>query len=157
MQEADVLQCIRERAAELVAQNLRSASVVLGHMRMLIVEAHGIGHSHKAIHAALEAAGLRASWNTYKSCLTRMKKATRTLPSSSATAASVVTSGSVLNPRNAGSSIQPDAAVADATSSATRVLDALIEARKVASRDYAQISRDLHREQQRAQSRKDLP
>jgi hypothetical protein len=184
MQETDVLQRIRERASQLVAQNLRSASVVLGHMRELIVEAHGIGHGHKAIHAALEAAGLRASWNTYKSCLMRMKKATRTLPSSSATATPKVTpsltSGSPLKTPNAASPMQPGAAVADesatlclaassthdvnpsrsassTTSSATRVLDALIEARKVASRDYAQIARDLHRQQQRAPSRKDLP
>lgn len=176
MQETDVLQRLRGRAGELVAQNLRSASVVLGHLRELIVEAHGIGHSHKAIHASLEAAGLRASWNTYKSCLMRMKKAPRTLPSSSTTAAPTATSGCALNARIASSLMQPGAAVAGesaplrlaaapthvahpppSTSSATRVLDALIEARKVASRDYAQIARDLHREQQRAQSRKDLP
>lgn len=181
MQEPDVLQRIGERAGALVAQNLRSASVVLSHLRELIVEAHDIGHSHKAIHASLAAAGLRASWNTYKSCLARMKKATRAVPSSSspssssfsstatatATATATVTATSARSPD---ASMRPGAAVADEatplqsdlaptypSASATRVLDALIEARKVASRDYAQIARDLHRQQQREPSRKDRP
>jgi hypothetical protein len=176
MQETDVLQRIRERTAELVAQNLRSASVVLGHMRGLIVEAHGIGHSHKAIHASLEAAGLRASWNTYKSCLVRMRKATRASPSSLATTAPAYTSGSALSARSASSSMQPDGAVADSTtarlapvafthlnpthhtSTATHVMDALRQAREIAnSKDYGQIARDLYRQEQRDRRRKDRP
>ena len=176
MQEPDALQRVRERAGELVAQNLRSASVVLGHMRELIVEAHGIGHSHKAIHASLEAAGLRASWNTYKSCLVRMKKATRALPSTSSTtnptASPLVFSGCALNARSACSSMSPGTAVADesatlrldpvptrpthSSSSTTRVMDALRQAREVAnSKDYGQIARDLYRQQQRNRRLKD--
>ena len=168
----DVLQRVRERAGELVAQNLRSASVVISHLRELIVEAHGIGHSHKAIHASLEAAGLRASWNTYKSCLVRMKKATRSLPCTSSTATPPVTGGCALNARGAGSSMLPGAAVADgpapprlvvtpkhpmhSTSSATRVMDALQQARDVAnSKDYGQIARDLYRQEQRNRRTKD--
>ncbi|RZL93367.1 MAG: hypothetical protein EOP82_07885 [Variovorax sp.] len=147
---------------------------MLSHLRELIVEAHGIGHSHKAIHASLEAAGLRASWNTYKSCLVRLKKATRALPSTSTTATPTVTSGCALNARSAGSSMKPGAAVADesaplrlvpartypthSTSSATRVMDALQQAREVAnSKDYGQIARDLYRQEQRNRRRKDPP
>lgn len=177
MQEPDVLQRVRERAGELVAQNLRSASIVLRHMRELIVEAHGIGHSHKAIHASLEAAGLRASWNTYKSSLVRMKKATHGLPAAAPTssdATSTVTGGCALSARGAGSSMQPRAAAVDespalrvvppptyptrSTSSATRVMDALQQARQVAnSKDYGQIARDLYRQEQRNRRRKDRP
>ena len=181
MQEPDVLERVRERASHMVALNLRSASVVLSHLRELLVEAHDIGHSHKAIHASLEAAGLRASWNTYKSCLTRMKKARRTSPSppsaispspSSASPAAFVLSAQSAAPRmhpraaaaDESAALRPDAVPADvtppqqSTSSATRVLDALRQAREVAnSKDYGQIGRDLYRQKQRDERRKDRP
>jgi hypothetical protein len=171
MPESDVLQRIRERAGTLVAQDLRGASIVLGHLRELILEAHGIGYRHKAIHASIESAGLQATWNTYKSCLKRMKKAADTLPASSAcdaapnrvTSIAAIISAStdasrlaqpVPNDASDLSSAEPRAPVAalGPTSSATRVLDALNEARRVASsRDYAQIGRDLYRKKQRDQ------
>jgi hypothetical protein len=158
----------------MVALNLRSASVVLSHLRELLVEAHDIGHSHKAIHASLEAAGLRASWNTYKSCLTRMKKATRAIspsPSIASPAAFVLSARSAAPPMHPGAAaadesaaLRPDAVPADvtppqqSTSSATRVLDALRQAREVAnSKDYGQIGRDLYRQKQRDERRKDRP
>lgn len=165
---------VKERAAALVALDLRSVSVVLTQMRGLIVEAHRLGHSHKAIHASLEAAGLRASWNTYKSCLVRMKKVAQGLPAGNvaetvppAALGSTCTAVDVAPPakpvgRIAKSGSDPALTAparlhnftpfVDTASSATRVLNALNEARKAAtSRDYVQVSRDLQRQQQRAQ------
>ena len=171
MPEPDVLQRITERASVLAAQDLRSASIVFGHLRGLILEAHGMGYRHKAIHASLEAADLRSTWNTYKSCLKRMKKTADALPPESPPAdvfpPVTLTAATVTAPMSTSTPARPlpkeaskagatdtneRLAASTSTASATRVLDALNEARRVAtSRDYAQIGRDLYRQQQRDQ------
>lgn len=171
MPKSDVLQRITEGAQLLAEQELRSASIIVGHLRGLILQAHGMGHRHKDIHASLQAGGLHATWNTYKSCLMRMKRAAQALPSSSARAAMLIPvtspTGTATGPMSASTparprlneALEPGASdpieslgASTSTSSATRVLDALNEARRVASsRDYAQIGRDLYRQQQRDQ------
>jgi hypothetical protein len=142
MPESEILDRVLQRTRGLVAENLRSTSLVISRMRELIVEAHRLGHSHKDIHACMEAGGLQTSWNNYKSCLMRMKKGSdapgvRTRPPSTFSAPSP-------NAFPTAESAGVGVASRDLRS-ATHVLDALSEAKQLASRDYAQIARDLHR------------
>lgn len=141
----------------LVARQLRSTAVLLSQMRTLIVEAHEAGHSHKVIHATLEAAGLRASWNTYKCCLRRMKKAAKAATSTDAYQTSVAPDAS----RPLETSSTPPSCTsggrAHPTASATHVMDALRQAQAVANaKDYGQIARDRYRQQQREERERRL-
>jgi hypothetical protein len=135
MPESEILDRVLQRTRGLVAENLRSTSLVISRMRELIVEAHRLGHSHKDIHACMEAGGLQTSWNNYKSCLVRMKKGTD------------APGARTPSPANASPTIESAASTSHVTpsNSATHVLDALSEAKQLASRDYAQVARDLHR------------
>lgn len=162
----DVMARLRVEASAWVAQELRSTSAVMGHLRPLIQEAHGIGHSHQAIHGALQAAGLRASWNTYRSCLMRMKQADT--KSKMATVASAArppgrseTADEIGLAAAAAPITPPPHAHADRpvppSASGTHVRDALLQAREVASRDYAQVARDLRRRSSRPSTPKHLP
>src|SRR5882672_4990937 len=151
MPDSEILNRVQQRTRGLVAENLRSAAIVIARLRDLISEAHHLGHSHKDIHASMETGGLRASLNTYKSCLMRMKRSTsaatakdRTPEASMAPAVSPlrVASGSAiaggLKTLNLGTLDLVALDLDSGTRSATHVLDALSEARQAASRDYAQ-------------------
>ncbi len=140
MSESEILNRIQQRTRGLVAEDLRSTSIVVSRMRELIADAHGLGHRHRDILAAMKAGGLQATWNTYKSCLLRMKKNSVVRPGASASAPTVRASGEL---QAAGTAQAPGTAVDPRC--ATHVLDALAEAKQMASRDYAQIARDLHR------------
>ncbi len=140
---SEAMRRVKEQAGELISHELRSASVVLVRMRELIVAAHRSGHSHKAIHATLEAAGLRASWNTYRSCLQRMKKADLAMSSQMA-------EGPPAAPAAKHAAARDE--LVDLPYTSTHVIDALRQARELAaSKDYGQIGRDLFRQQQQEQ------
>jgi len=142
MPDSEVLNRVLQRTRRLVAENLRSTSLVISRMRELIVEAHQLGHSHKDIHACMEAGGLRTSWNNYKSCLMRMKKASSAPPDRTRPPDTIL--ARTPNAFPPAVSVGVDVASRDLRS-ATHVLDALLEAKQSALRDYAQIARDLHR------------
>ena len=143
MANQNILDLVQQRTESLVAEKLRSSSIVISRLRELIAEANRLGHSHSAIHARLQAGGLRTSWNNYRVSLVRARKSATGIAEQGAGAAApskpAPTAG-VINPAGR------DAFVAAAqTPSPTRVLDALAGAKQVASRDYAQVARDLHR------------
>ncbi|WP_157007702.1 hypothetical protein [Xenophilus azovorans] len=143
MANQNILDLVQQRAESLVAENLRSSSIAISRLRELIAEANRLGHSHSAIHARLQAGGLRTSWNNYRVSLVRARKtATGIADRGAGTAAppKPVSTAEVINP------VGQNAFVAAAPPlSPTRVLDALAGAKQVASRDYAQVARDLHR------------
>jgi hypothetical protein len=132
------LETVEQHTRSLVDERLRSSAAVISRLSDLIVEAQRLGHSHSAIYARLEAGGLRTSWNNYRSSLVRAKKgscvaATQTPPDLQ------VRSG-------CGDEPQPDrVSESTATASATHVLDALRQAREVASKDYSRIAREHYR------------
>ena len=102
-----------------------------------------MGHSHSAIHARLQAGGLRTSWNNYRVSLVRARKSATGNAERGAGAAAPLKPlppAEVMNPAGRDSFV-----AAAPTPSPTRVLDALAGAKQVASRDYAQVARDLHR------------
>lgn len=101
-----------------------------------------MGHSHSAIHARLQAGGLLTSWNNYRVSLVRARK------SATGTAERGAGAAALSKPPPTAEVINPAGGVfvaAAQTPSPTRVLDALAGAKQVASRDYAQVARDLHR------------
>jgi len=138
MDEPDALALISARTSELVARQLRSSSAVVARLRTRIDEAVRLGHPHHAIHAALQAGGLRTSWHGYQRSLARARKAARGVPP---TPPPVVVGGAQaeVDPRG------PCDAVAEDAACATPALDALSRAKRVASRDYARIARDHYR------------
>lgn len=169
------LDLLKESTSDLVVQNLRSDSAVIARLSGLISEAVGRGISHRSIHEALTAGGLVTSWTNYRVALGRARKAERDARS----AASPTNPPSPLRALSAAAPASlGDAGLAEplpetllapsipgefgkihtlgGTSSATRVMDALQQAREVAnSKDYGQIARDLYRQEQRNRRTKD--
>lgn len=127
--EDDLLDTLQRRTAGLVAQRLRSVSVVIARLRELIGAAHAAGHAHAAIHARLRAGGLVVSWNNYRASLVRARRrAAATVDANAAAAMAAPSHGAPLR------------APAVAASS-TPILDALAGARRAAARDYAPAAR----------------
>ena len=154
------LERIQKHTAELMALGLKSSAAVIQRLRPAITEARSAGFSHRAIHNSLSSGGLSTSWTNYRIALGRASKASAP---ASGTSSKGQGPGTPAMPSRQELPTPPRAKqlgekrTPSGTASATRVLDALVEARKVASsRDYAQIARDLHR-QKRNQQRKDLP
>lgn len=175
MAQPHPLDLLKEITAELVAQELRSDSAVIARLATLIADALRAGHSHRSIHAAIVASGLAISWINYRIALGRARKAQRDgSPASAAELPSAISSPlpsprlpatlsvvSTAPAREDLPSFMPQESgemrTLGGTSSATRVMDALRQAREVAnSKDYGQIGRDLYRQQQR-ERRKDRP
>ncbi len=160
---------LKQKTAELVAQELRSDSAVIARLAVLIADAVQTGHSHRSIHQAITSGGLCTSWTNYRIALGRARKAQRARrPASEQSPAPAASTPFALPPgisREARREVvatagmpQRSAGMRDlsGTSSATRVMDALQQARDVAhSKDYGQIGRDLYRQQQRDQRQKD--
>lgn len=140
MEGLNLLESLQACTAELVSVRLRSDSVVISKLCALIEAAHQFGHSHKSIHASIEAGGLPISWNSYRIALMRARKALR--------ARSVAKTSSMSPARSAEPSM--DAVMTARTVDVSRVagtpvLDALASARLTATKDYARIARDLAR------------
>jgi hypothetical protein len=165
---------LKESTSDLVVQNLRSDSAVIARLSSLISEAVESGISHRSIHEALIAGGLMTSWTNYRVALGRARRAKRTAgwasttvePSplrapSAAQRASVREAGlaePLPEPLLASSAEPGEMHTRGGTSCATRVMDALRQAREVAnSKDYGQIARDRYRQEQRDRRRKDRP
>lgn len=150
MADTNILDLVQQRAESLAAEKLRSTSAAIGRLKDLIAQANRLGHGHAAIHARLRAGGLDASWNNYRASLVRARKTSRTAemrPAGSGNAASdnagpATTSSSVHEVAAAERAHRPSPS---SSPSATLVLDALAEAKQLATRDYAQVARDLHR------------
>lgn len=182
MQNLSVIEVLRCRTAELVAQRLRSDAVVIARLADLIQDAVQLGHSHRSIHEAMAAGGLAANWNTYRVSLRRVRKARRTVPvaarEASAAAADPTALASpstsvVATVRSDGRSPAPalfaepieqiprtevtpfmkDTPGVGATSSTMEVMEALRRARQTARKDYAHLAREKHREEQRRERR----
>ena len=141
MDEPGPLALIRTRTAELVARQLRSSSAVVARLRTRIEEANRLGHPHRAIHAAMEAGGLRTGWDGYQRSLSRARKAARAGGVADTAPASP---GADVPAHRSDPPASPDGG--DAVR-ATHALDALARARTVASRDYARVARDLYRKE----------
>ena len=62
MEHQNVLYLVQQRTESLVAEKLRSSSLVIARLRDLIEEANRLGHSHSAIHARLQAGGLATGY-----------------------------------------------------------------------------------------------
>ena len=143
MENQNILDLVQRSTELLVAEKLRSTSIVIARLRDLIGQAHRLGHSHSAIHARLQAGGLETSWNNYRVCLVRARK------SAVRAAGTTATPHEEPKPEPSRASRASDGAAevkpGNALSSPTHVLDALAGAKQVASRDYAQVARDLHR------------
>ena len=165
---------LKESTSDPVVQNLRSDSAVIARLSGLISEAVGSGISHRSIHEALIAGGLVTSWTNYRVALGRARRARRTAGLASTTvepsalrAASAAQRASLgeaqlaepaHEPLLASSAESGEMQIRGATSCATRVMDALRQAREVAnSKDYGQIARDRYRQEQRDRRRKDRP
>lgn len=158
---------------------LKSNAAVIQTVCPLILDARRAGFSHRTIHSALCAAGLNVTWNNYRIALGRATSvASRKLAvasrsplatppanaeSSPMDATRLVTGDSGRPSAEARLDLGPDlgespthASGSKGTSGATRVIDALRQAREVAiSKDYAQIARDLYRQNQRNRRTKD--
>ncbi len=134
--EDDLLDTLQRRTAGLVAQRLRSVSVVIARLRELIGAAHAAGHAHAAIHARLRAGGLAVSWNNYRASLVRARRrAAATVDANAAPAMAAPSQGAPLTARD-GQAGSPAVAA-----SSTPILDALAGARRAAARDYAPAAR----------------
>lgn len=181
MQNQSVIEVLRCRTAELVAQRLRSDAVVISRLADLIHHAVQLGHSHRSIHEAMATGGLAANWNTYRVSLRRVRKARSTVPvtalatpaaseptsSASPSASPVATVGrddhspAPTQPAEPVeqisltdvTSFMKDTPGVEATSSTIEVMEALRRARQTAQKDYARIAREKHREEQRREQR----
>ena len=161
MTDEITLELVAARARVIAAQHLRSRAVAVARLRQLIDAAHGLGHSHGAIHAALVAAGLTMGWNNYRVALARARKAGRAFDARAVGAAGSVAEHGDADPRgnpllSRSPSLLPplrpswpSAAGPTAAAGATPVLDALRRARDTSSRDYARVARDSHRKEPR--------
>lgn len=132
--ERDILTLLQRHAAALVALRLRSVSVVIARLAGLVGEAHALGHSHADIHARLRAAGLGVSWNNYRAALVRARRR----------AARARISETVSSDVGAGPAASP-AGTREPGASPVALLDALANAQRAASRDYATAARALAR------------
>jgi hypothetical protein len=149
MFESTILDLVQQRAESLAAEQLRSVSIAIARLEDVIGEANRLGHSHKVIHARIEAAGIDASWNSYRVALVRARKKsgrTGAKPTDKPKQTSEPESRPDAQPKSSAelritevSVFGPDAP------SPTRVLDALLSAKQTAARDYSQIARSLHR------------
>ncbi len=178
MQNQSVIEVLRCRTAELVAQCLRSDAVVIARLADLIQDALQLGHSHRSIHEAMAAGGLAANWNTYRVSLRRVRKARRSVPVTALAAPPARDPSSFASPstpvvatmRRDGRSpanaepveqiprtevtpFMKDTPGVEATSSTIEVMEALRRARQSAQKDYAHIAREKHREEQRREQR----
>lgn len=150
------LESIERQTAALTKLGLKSNAAVIQRLCPAIAEAQRAGYSHKAIHHTLCAAGLVMTWTNYRIALGRASKASASpvkpgvdLAHSAADSTCSVPQTSS-TPQGSG-----ETRSVSGTSSATRVMDALRQAREVAnSKDYGQIGRDLYRQQQRDQKHK---
>jgi hypothetical protein len=138
-----ILDLIQQSTERLVAENLRSSSVVIARMHELIAEATRLGHPHKAIHARIEAGGLRTSWNNYRVYLARARRGSMKRPTKQGAASDSPHLPSIID----ASQVRTEPMVArDATpASATSALDALADAKQTAAKNYSQIARSLNR------------
>ena len=156
MAASPVLTALKQVTADLVALGLRSESAVIGRLITHIDDAVRGSYSHRTIHETIVAGGLPTSWTNYRIAVGRARKRLGAPPAYQS-ATPQATGAWTASPRDvAPTSLLPvdtrDAAAPAGTSSATRVLDALQQARSVAnSKDYGQIGRDLFRQQQREQ------
>jgi hypothetical protein len=133
----DHLKRLQGQTEALVAQRLRSASVVIARLCDAIGRAHALGHSHAAIHAHLRAGGLAVSWNNYRAALVRARR--RTSPGATGapiSAPTPVPTEAPVRPARA-----DDTAAAAPASAPVQLLDALAAAQRAAARDYAQVAR----------------
>ena len=175
------LEVIERRTAELMVMGLKSSAAVIQRVCPLIGDARQAGFSHRAIYEALGAAGLKTTWTNYRIALGRAIKATSQAPGRNDIAVTVdiprptveprhviKESGLTSNERQMAAEIARGAPTESdlkgfrgssaGTSTTTRVMDALRQAREVAnSKDYGQIGRDLYRQKQRDERRKDRP
>jgi hypothetical protein len=181
LQNQSVIDVLRCRTAELVAQRLRSDAVVIARLADLIQDAVQLGHSHRSIHEAMATGGLAANWNTYRVSLRRVRKARRTVPVTATTAqtpneptsfaAPNISVGATLRRDDHSpaptqlaepveqisltdvTSFMKDTPGVKATSLTIEIMEALRRARQTAQKDYAQIAREKHREEQRREQR----
>ncbi|MEZ2299405.1 hypothetical protein [Variovorax sp. RCC_210] len=131
----DPLKRLQGQTEALVAQRLRSASVVIARLCDAIGHAHALGHSHAAIHAHLRAGGLAVSWNNYRAALVRARR--RTPPGATGEPTPAPAEAPVRPAR-----ADDTAAAAPASASApVQLLDAFAAAQRAAARDYAQVAR----------------
>lgn len=129
----DHLERLQGQTETLVAQRLRSASVVIARLCEAIGHAQALGHSHAAIHARLRAGGLAVSWNNYRAALVRAR---RRMPPGATGASTPAPPDAPVRPARA------DETAAGAPASApVQLLDALAAAQRAAARDYAQVAR----------------
>ncbi|CAA2109747.1 hypothetical protein [Variovorax paradoxus] len=145
--ERDVLTLLQRRAAALVALRLRSVSVVIARLAGLVGEAHALGHSHADIHARLRAAGLGVSWNNYRAALVRARRRAARARISETASSDVIpggVGGTVSSDVGAGPAASP-AGTREPGASPVALLDALANAQRAASRDYATAARALAR------------
>ena len=161
MTDEITLELVSARARLMAAQHLRSRAVAVARLRELIDAAHGLGHSHGAIHAALVAGGLTMGWNNYRVALARARKAGRTFDARAVGATGSVAEDGDADPRpnsllSRSPSLPPplrpswpSPAGSTAAAGATPVLDALRRARDTSSRDYTRVARDSHRKEPR--------
>lgn len=141
MPHPDLLELVRIQTEQLVGEQLRSVSQVIGHLLPVIAAAHARGHSHAAIHARLMAGGLQVSWRNYRACLVRSRRraaAQQDLRPNGSVALSIA-------PASVPKALVATERVASSLPSPTQVRDALRGAQQVASRDYAHVARALHR------------
>ncbi|WP_213957497.1 hypothetical protein [Variovorax sp. dw_954] len=157
------LESIKRQAAELTKLGLKSDAAVIQRLCPAIAAALRAGFSHQAIHGTLGAAGFVTTWTNYRIALGRASKALATTTTPKVSALGV---GHAAEPAfeagmgetNSVPQKSGEMRTLSGTSSATRVMDALRQAREVAnSKDYGRIGRDLYRQQQRDQRRKDRP
>ncbi len=127
----------------------------------LIVSAFHSGHSHRSIYDAIASGGVTTGWSNYRMALRRARKAQSKAiplgqpPEHAAPSGAIrfdephstapVLSGTAETSRE----MNPSRDGSAGTSTATHVMDALRQAREVASKDYGRIARELYRESQR--------
>lgn len=151
------LESIERQTAALTKLGLKSNAAVIQRLCPAIAEARRAGYSHKAIHDALCAAGLVTTWTNYRIALGRASKATAPTIKPGADFAHSTADSTFSAPQTSSTPQESvETCSVSGTSSATRAMDALRQARELAiSKDYGQIGRDLYRQQQRDQKRKD--
>ncbi|MEJ8852158.1 hypothetical protein [Variovorax rhizosphaerae] len=161
MSELEVITC---QTGELTKLGLKSDAAVIQRLCPAIAAALRAGYSHQVIHHTLSAAGFAITWTNYRIALGRAIKASASIVkpkghrSGLAHSAAQTTSDTGAWQTSSMPQESGESRTLSGTSSATRVMDALRQAREVAtSKDYGQIARDLYRQQQRDQRRKDRP
>lgn len=164
------LDLLKQTAADLVALDLRSDSAVIARLFELILAAFHSGHSHRSIHAAIASGGVTTGWSNYRMALRRARKARGKAPPADQPPAHLAPAGAAVAAEpfagvgldsaipNRSREMDTSTDGSAGTSTATHVMDALRQAREIASsKDYGQIGRDLYRQEQRNRQRKDRP